>query len=547
MTSAHRQPAQDAGQILRGDEALALGAAAAGVRVVSGYPGSPATGVFDGLVELLAPDESHVEWAPNEKVAMELAFGASLGGKRSLVVVKSVGMNIALDPLATFSLSGSHAGLVILLGDDPSGWSSQNEQDSRWMAHVAEVPIVEPLDVTHAASLMVQAFAWSEAVGTPIIVRITRAMSLARAPVERPWHLPEGVGGFVRKRNRWIVLPAYVVNRHWALHRKLLRIQQAFEASPYDVAVGEGDLGVLAIGFMYSKLREMLAETWPGFAVLGLASVWPLPEAPLINWLRNRRRVLILEEGGPFAEVQVRALAQRAGLFLEILGRDDRVVPGEGELTPVEMADALSRLNPAYQPPKREAVERPMPSRVPLCEDCPYRPALEVLIEAMERHGGRERHIVIGETGCMVRANLPPMELFDVKYGLGSGLGLAMGLSEADTGHHIVALVGDSSFFHSDINAMPYLAQSASPVTVMVLDNRTTALTGGQAHPGSDTDERGGKRRAVDLVDIIAACGVRPALFRPEQREALATAVNEALSVEELRVLVVRGPCPRYT
>ena len=539
-------------QLVRGDEALALGAAAAGVRVVSGYPGSPATGVFDGLLELLTPEQAHIEWAPNEKVAMELAFGASLGGARSLVVLKSVGMNIALDPLATFSLSGSHAGLVILLGDDPGGWSSQNEQDSRWMARVAEVPMVEPVDVTHAASLMVQAFAWSEAFSTPVIVRISRAMSLAQAPIEAPWRLPDGKQGFLRRRNRWIVLPAYVVNRHWNLHRTLNRLGQTLDSSPYDIASGDSPLGVIGVGFMHRKVLDVVEGDGDRFALLGLSSVWPLPEAALTGWLRERERVLILEEGGPFVEQEVRALAQRYGLGIEILGRDDRVVPGEGELTEAEVAEGLTRLDPDYLPPDKEVTERSMPSRVPLCDDCPYLPALEALIAAMDRHGGRERHIVIGETGCMVRANLPPMELFDVKYGLGSGLGLAMGLAIANPGQHIVALVGDSSFFHSDINAMPYLGQKDLPMTVVVLDNRITALTGGQAHPGSDLDERGSLRPAMDLADIIAACGVTPRIFRPEEHEALDAAFDEALggdgqSDRGLRAMIVRGPCPRYS
>ncbi|MFH1085216.1 MAG: thiamine pyrophosphate-dependent enzyme, partial [Chloroflexota bacterium] len=510
---------------VRGDVALAYGTLAAGVRLVTGYPGSPATGTFDALVALTRPGELDIHWAPNEKVAVEEAFGASLAGARALVVVKSVGLNIGLDPLATLSLSGTYAGMVILLGDDPGGWSSQNEQDTRWLARVAEVPIVEPIAVEQAAAVMAQAFAWSEALALPVIVRITRAMSLAKGQIEAPWRLPPFGRRFYRQRNRWIVLPYLVEQRHDALHAKLGQFAAMLAASPYDVAAGQnpagqnpagqnpagdGPLGVVGAGFMWSKARDALGAH-AGVRLLGLTSSWPLPEEALIAWLRPLRRVLVLEEGGPFIEEQLAALAQRAGLATEVLGRHTRTVPLEGEVLPERVAAALAALDSTYRVQAAAVAQPPMPSTVPLCPDCPYRPVFEALIRCMERHGGRTRHIIVGETGCMVRANLPPMELFDVKHGLGSGLGIAMGLARADERQHVVALVGDSSFFHSDINAMPYVVQHQVPMTVVVLDNGTTALTGGQAHPGSAADERGDVREwTADLVEVIAGCGLAP-------------------------------------
>ena len=532
---------------VRGDMALALGALAAGVRVVTGYPGSPATGVFDGLLALTEPGELNIHWSPNEKVAMEEAFGASLAGSRALVVLKSVGMNVALDPLATLSLSGSHAGLVILLGDDPGGWSSQNEQDTRWLARTAEVPIVEPTGVDQAARVMAQAFAWSESLGTPVIVRITRALALASGVAEEPWQLPAAHKAFLRKRNRWIVLPYLVVRRHELVHARLSAFRGALEASPYDSRMGEGPLGVIAVGYAYTKLVETLGAPGEGLALLGLSSSWPLPDEGLIAWLGARERVLVLEEGGPFVEGQIRALAQRAGISVQILGRGTHSVPREGELSERDIAAAVSQLDPSFESGERPEESRAMPSTVPLCEDCPYLPAFEALIRSMERHGGREQYIIVGETGCMVRANLPPMELFDVKYNLGSGLAIGMGLAQADAKHHVVALVGDSSFFHSDIPAMPHVALHRPPMTIIALDNGTTALTGGQAHPGSAADEWGQAReQRADLVDVIAGCGVVPELHTPEDEAALEEAIDRALASRELSVLVVRGPCPRH-
>ena len=532
---------------LRGDQALALGALAAGVRVVTGYPGSPATGVLDSFLALAKPETAYVQWAPNEKVALEMAFGASLGGSRALVVLKSVGLNIALDPLATMSLSGCHAGLVILLGDDPGGWSSQNEQDTRWLARVAEVPLVEPINIAEAASLMVQAYIWSETLNIPVIVRVIGALTLAEGAVEEPWQLPPFTQRFWHKRNRWVVLPATVVGYHRMLHRCLAQIQGLFEVSPFDHLSGQGSLGVVAVGCAHAKLLRAMEGRASNLQILGLTSVWPLPERKLTRWLRGLERVLVLEEGGPFVEEGLTALAQRAGLEVSISGRHDRVIPEEGELGEEDIATALARLDPAYQPPERAPAPRAMPSKVPLCEDCPYRPTFEALLRAIGRHGGRERHIVVGETGCMVRANLPPFELFDVKYGLGSGLGLALGLALSGTPERIIALLGDSSFFHSDINALPQAQQLGLPLVVVILDNGTTALTGGQPHPGSPVDELGRPRACTDLAAVIRGYGLEPRLCSPEDVPAMEAAFDEALEAQDLRLIIVRGPCPKYT
>jgi len=545
MTPADLTPI-DITQPLRGDAALALGALAAGVRVVTGYPGSPAPGVFAQIIAWTDAEQCHAEWAPNEKVAMELAFGASLGGSRALVVLKSVGLNIALAPLATFTLSGCHAGLVILLGDDPGSWSSQNEQDTRWLARLAELPIVEPTSVEQAASLMAQAYVWSEALGLPVIVRVTPALTSARGVVEPPWELPPAVGRYYRRRNRWVVLPASVVAQHRRLHRLLRQMQQMLEASPYDVSAGEGRLGVIACGGLAIKLKAVWGQAPAGVRLLTLASSWPLPEDSLASWLQQVERALVLEDGGPFVEGLLRGLAQRRGLGARILGREDHSVAEEGELREAEIGQALGKLSAALRPAQQAGAAPAMPSRVPLCEGCPYIPTFEALLRAMERHGGRQRHLVIGETGCMVRANLPPMELFDVKYSLGSGLGIGLGLALREARQRVVALLGDSSFFHTDLNAMPYAALLKLPMTVIVLDNGATALTGGQAHPGSALDERGRPRVASDLMDVIRGCGAEPRLLAAADPAAMEAAFDEALGAEALRVFVVRGPCPKY-
>jgi indolepyruvate ferredoxin oxidoreductase alpha subunit len=531
---------------LRGDHALAYGAIAAGVALVTGYPGSPATPVFAAILAASAPGERILQWAPNEKVAMEMAMGASLAGQRSLVVLKSVGLNIGLDPLATFSLSGCFGGLVILLGDDPGGWGSQNEQDSRWLARVAELPVIEPGDITQAANLMVQAYAWSEAHGLPIIVRITNSYATGSALVEPPFRLPPAPGVLVRKRGRWVVLPATVVKRHRSLHRHLRDLQGELEGSPYDRASGSGPLGVIAVGHTLPRVRRAVAPDAP-VSLLSLTSVWPLPEESLMRWMDGLERVLVIEEGGPFVEQGVRALLQRQGGNLVLCGREDRAVPEEGELTVADIAAALQVLSAGLSAPVGEAPARAMPSRVPLCEGCGYTPLFEALIAAMEAHGGRARHIVVGETGCMVRADLPPMELFDVKYGLGASLGMSLGLALSTQRQRVVCLVGDSSFFHSNINALPQVVQAGADMTVIILDNGVTALTGGQVHPGTPRDERGALRAQQDIVPVLEAYGITPAIVTPGEPEAMARALKAGLAATGPAFIVARVPCPRYT
>jgi indolepyruvate ferredoxin oxidoreductase, alpha subunit len=536
------------GTPIRGDLALAHGALAAGVSLVTGYPGSPATGVFDALLEL-APEDAYVHWAPNEKVAMEMGMGASLAGRRALVVLKSVGLNVALDPLATFSYSGAFGGLVILVGDDPQGWSSQNEQDSRWLARLAELPLIEPTDVGQAAALLAQAYAWSEAHRMPIIVRITTGLSLDRAPIAQPWQLPPPVGVFPRQRGRWVVLPENVVKRRRTLHRRLRELAQDLALSPFDHAHGQGPLGVLAVGHAWAKLVALLGDE-PPLSALALSSTFPLPEEPLLRWLASLERLLVLEEGGPFIEQELRALLQRRGLALQVLGRQDRTMPEEGELSGAHLAAGLKALAPDLALPSIEEHARSMPSKTPLCEGCGYWPVMQALVNEMEAHGGRRQHIVVGETGCMVRGDLPPLELFDVKYSLGASLGIGLGLALAGgqgrSHPRVVTLVGDSAFFHTNLNALPQIVQAHPPMTVIILDNRVTALTGGQVHPGTPQDERGAPRPGADIAAVLRAYGIQPALASPDDPVTLREAIAHALTCPGPSFVLAHVPCVRY-
>jgi indolepyruvate ferredoxin oxidoreductase alpha subunit len=543
---------------ITGSEALAYGALDARVQLITGYPGSPATATVDALLRLASPDVQ-VEWAINEKSAFDTAFGASLAGTRALLCLKSVGLNVALDSLMVGNLAPGPGAFVLLVGDDPGGWGSQNEEDSRPLTAAAEVPLLEPTSAAQARPTMHQVFALSERFQLPVVVRITRALANEAAPWDGrlpagPQAPPARPAAFQRQGERFNVLPIHVVDYHRRLQAALAQVRATFEDSSLNRAEGNARRGVLTAGQAYHKLEKTLEQTLTGPratgrpAVLALATLHPLPEQRITAWLENLEAALVLEETAPHLEIQVQALAHRAGLQLPIYGRQSGHLPSAGELFAPQIAQALGALLPTEEWPALPEGSRTLPSRQPLCDDCPYVPTMEALLATMERRGGRDAFVVTGETGCMVRAQLPPWEILDVKYGMGSSIGLAAGLARAGIPQQVIALAGDSAFLHSGLNELIDACQASTNLLVVLLANETTALSGGQPHPATGHDARGGPRRPVDLVALVRAAGVASVrVIDPEDREALEVALEEALEQRQLAVIIVRKACPQWS
>jgi indolepyruvate ferredoxin oxidoreductase alpha subunit len=601
------------------------------VQFVTGYPGSPSTATVEALLHL-AGDALRVEWATNEKSAFDAALGASLAGVRSLVCLKSVGLNVALDSLMVGNLAPGDGGFVILAGDDPGGWSSQNEEDSRLLAAAAEVPLLEPTTTAETQAVMRQAFDLSEQFQVPVVVRITQALAQDRvaldsqpAPLERgshaaPSHPPlKGdliPARFERQPDRFNVLPIHVVDFHRRLQATLANIQARFEHDPSNqeesfalerVSYGQGRpplkgdaRGIIAAGHAYQKLARVLAESHvpslrslgslgtddvsglttgpslrslgslgtddvsgltagPSVRVLRLTTLHPLPSNRIAVFLRQVEAALVVEETAPFVETHVRAIAQHAGLTLPIYGRSSGHLPGAGELLGAHIALGLTAILPQSTPLERGSYPlergsyepitpaRAMPSRRPLCDDCPYIPAFQALLAVMERHGGREAFIVTGETGCMVRGQLPPWEIMDLKYAMGSSIGLAAGLARTGIPQKIVALSGDSALLHSGLQELIDAVQADVALLVVVLANETTALSGGQPHPATGHDMQGHPRRPVDLVALIHAAGVDSVrVVDPQDARVTEAAFEEGLALGKLAVVVVQRACPAW-
>jgi indolepyruvate ferredoxin oxidoreductase alpha subunit len=537
-------------QEITGSQALAMGAIEAGVQFVTGYPGAPSTSVVDALLQL-ASDRLRIEWAINEKSAFDAALGGSLAGIRSLLCLKSVGLNVALDSLMVSNLAAGDGGFVLLVGDDPGGWGSQNEQDSRPLAAAAEVPLLEPTSLADAPAVMHQAFELSERFRVPVAVRITRALvvdrteaHLAHAPAPRP-----RAGVFKRQGDRFNVLPIHVVDLHRRLQGTLGEVQALFEDSPLNGGGEEkASRGVIAAGYSYQKLAQVLDQAnHPPLRILRLATLHPLPERRIHGFSRDLESILVLEETAPYVEIQVQALAQRLGQLLPVYGRRSGHLPGAGELFAAQIAQALMALQPEWPWPSFEQASRAMPSRRPLCDDCPYVPIFETLLAVMERHGGRDAFIVTGEPGCMVRAQLPPWELLDVKYGMGSSIGLAAGLARSGVGQKIVALSGDSALLHSGFGELIDAVQTGIHLLVVVLANETTALSGGQPHPGTARDALGHPRTPVDLAALVKAAGVASVhTVDPLDHQATETTFENALTSNRLVVVIARRACPEW-
>jgi indolepyruvate ferredoxin oxidoreductase alpha subunit len=534
---------------LTGSQLLARGALEAGVAYVTGYPGSPATGVVDALLDL-AGDGVRIKWAVNEKSAFDAAFGASLAGLRALLCLKSVGLNVALDSLMVSNLAAGDGGFVILVGDDPGGWGSQNEEDSRLLVAAAEVPLLEPTTLADAQVVILQAFQLSERFRVPVAVRITRAMALERVSMALPPLPPTGSrrGIFERQGDRFNVLPVHVVEYHRELLASGDGVQATFEESAFNQVQGEGSKGVIAAGFAHQKLQQVLSQSdGPPLPVLSLGTLHPLPEELIAGYLRRLDAALVVEETAPYLEMQVQALAQRGGLTLPVHGRLSGHVPRAGELFEREIAGALSALLPEWPWPSFEPGGRTMPSRDPLCDDCPYIPTFDSLLAVMERHGGRDAFVVTGETGCMVRSQLPPYQLLDVKYGMGSSIGLGAGLACSGLRQRVVALSGDSALLHSGLGELIDAAQAQISLLVVILANETTALSGGQPHPGTAHDARGRPRPPVDLAALVRAAGVEMVrVVDPDDRQATETALEEGLASGRLAAVITEQACPRW-
>jgi len=520
---------------LSGNEAIARGAVRAGLGFACGYPGTPSTEIVEELARLDGP---LVEWCINEKVALETGIGASLAGARTVVTMKHVGLNVAADPFMTLALTGVNAGLVVVSADDPGMHSSQNEQDNRHFAAFARVPMLEPSDSQEAYDLVAWGFELSEEFDTPVLLRSTTRIAHGRGRVVPRAPLVVDERAYVKDIAKYVMVPEYARERNRLALARLERLRQRAEESPLNVLeAGTTDIGIIASGAAYAYAREAFPKAW--FLKLGMSH--PLPYRKVVKLYDSVSRVFVVEELDPFLEDQVRALG------LPVVGKE--VIPRNGELNQEIVFDALEPLL-MHRPPRRKRAVLPpppviapapqpsddLPVRPPvLCPGCPHR-----AVYAMLR---REKVAVMGDIGCYTLGALPPLLSLESCVCMGAGIGMMAGINRRMGRAAAVAVIGDSTFFHSGITPLIDARYNETPGLVIVLDNRTTAMTGHQGHPGTGLHPDRSSGPAVDIEALCRGIGVPATTVDAFDEEAVRAAIREALAGDELRVLVALAPC----
>lgn len=537
-----------------GEEALAFGALRAGVKFVTGYPGTPSKGVFKALQDFssASPEANSIRfhWANNEKVALELAIGATLAGVPSLVCVKGVGANVMLDALMTVNLTGVPAPLVIALGDDPSAWVSQNEQDSRWLALMSELPLLEPTRVETAPQLMHTAFQISSSFQLPVIVRFTRSFALAQSSVGEVPLTP--VGFTPSKPLPSIASGGNALSLHSELQEKVRRLEQIFCESQFNRVEGNSPLAVVAVGHCAEKVRETLKllaarNQRVEVTLVELTTTNPLPRRWLIDILSGKSVALVVEDGAPVAELLVKAIVKEAMLPTVVKGKLTGELPLVGELTLRQIGKAL-RSFVSLSPDAVDSLpdpQRPQGFSLKFCDGCPYPPFLDTLKQIAERKGAEL--IVAADPGCAIVAIGEPYRLVQIKHSMGGSVNFIAALSkfEGAPNRRYIALVGDSDFFHSAFTGIVNAVSWKAAMGLVVLDNGGSAFTGGQPHPGSGFNASGEFVQPVKIERLLSALDIPVKVVSSRDAGNLPKAVEWLLDYgDEIRALVLREPCP---
>ncbi len=533
-----------------GNEAIARGAIEAGLAVYAAYPGTPSSEISETLIDLAKEMGYYAEWAVNEKVAFELAFGAALCGVKAMVAMKHVGLNVAHDPLMSATTMGVVGGMVLVNADDPGIWSSQNEQDNRFMAEQAYLPVLEPSSVQEAKDMTADAFILSEKFGQIFMLRSVTRISHARGDVELGPINKSPLKGEFKKRESNIIVPAFARKNRVALLERFARIKTEAENWPYNSVklVPGARLGIIACGISYSYTLEALR--WLGLedqvSVLKIGTPHPLPEKKVINFVKSVCEILVVEELEPFVENHVKVLAQEAAIITKIHGKD--MLSIRDEMSTRIVAAAISKISGKSLPMDYTGLDQRavsaaaiLPARPPtLCAGCPHRAsfhAINLAVRKVKKDLGER--VLCGDIGCYSLGINPPLSSYDVDCCMGAGFGIANGVARGQSGP-VVGHLGDSTFFHSGIPAMIDAVFNKTRVTMIVLDNSTTAMTGLQPHPGAP----GAGDLGIKPEDVARACNVKfVEVVDPFDLKKTVEVVEAAMRFEGPSLIVSRSMC----
>lgn len=533
---------------IMGNEAMAMGALEAGVRVVTGYPGTPATEIVE---HCLSGDQVYVEWSVNEKVALEMAMGASLCNLRSMAVMKHNGTNFATDFIMHLNFTGVRGGMVLVSADDPGANSSQNEEDTRILIHnYAHLPLFDPATPEEAKEMIKEAFGLSEKTGSCFVLRPVMRICHSRSIIQA-----ETPPDFVRTpvfendRSRFVMSAVSEpkagglmrpIWRHRLLNEKQAEFIHYAEESKFNsIEEGEGRTGLVGCGIGYTYIKEAESLLDRKFPVLKLGTL-PLPRQKVISYIRNLDAVIVFEEVEPVVERMLKQICHEEGLTAKIMGRE-HFLPAEGELTPEMVIEALQKQGIVEACGNKAAapqIAAPVRTRTQ-CVGCAHRG----LLSALKQVARKKKAVVTGDIGCYDAGSFPPIELQSTIFCMGSSIPMASGIAKAGLERPVVAVIGDSTFFHNGLLGLVNAVNNRSNLTVILCDNATTAMTGFQPHPGSGMNIYKEQVPGLSPEKIGEALGVKTRVVNPYLMEETKAAITEAVEEEGVSLVISRAPC----
>lgn len=543
-------------EFLMGNQAIALGALAAGVRLVAGYPGTPSTEVLETVAKN-RQENTYVEWSVNEKSAMEVGAGAAYTGARTMVTMKQVGLNVAADPLMSLEYIGVKGGMVILVADDPGPISSQTEQDTRHFARFSKLPCFDPSTVQEAYDMVQEAFEYSEKYGTPVFFRSTTRVSHGYASIqvkdveEYKNVEPEG---FVKDTKRWVIFPKLSYQAHInieARNEELTKVFSQYKRNlliPAEEGCKELKKGIATGGFNYTYVTEAMADLGQ-LRELKVSTPHPFPEQLAVEFLTGLEEVLCIEELDPVIERELIYIAGKYHLPVKILGKLSHHVKNSGENTRDSVLNDIAAFMGRQLPEQGEngqAVPVPeLPVRPPvLCAGCPHRASFYAVKKAMQ---GRKT-IFCGDIGCYTMGNAMPLDMVDTCLCMGAGLGIAQGVGHIEPGTSCFAFVGDSTFFAAAIPGVVNAVYNQAEMTLVVLDNSTTAMTGHQPHPGTGHTMMGEVVAKVNIEAVLQGIGVTAVeTVNPLDLDKSIEVVRKMAGLPGVKAIIFKYPCIAIT
>lgn len=512
-------------KLMTGDEAIARGAFEAGVSYASAYPGTPSTEILENLSTY---PEIYAEWAPNEKVAMESAIGASIAGLRSMVSMKHVGMNVAADPMFTWAYMGVNGGNVIVTADEPGMFSSQNEQDNRNYAKAAKIPMLEPSDSQECIDMVKAAYELGETFDTPFIIRMTTRVCHSKSIVELKDRAEIPPKTWEKNPAKYVCLPAIARNLRVSLQERLKKLAEYSETTPFNhVEMGDTRTGVIASGICYYYAKEVFGES-ASYLKLGMTN--PMPANLIRDFCSKVDKVYILEENDPFIEEFVKQQG------CACVGKD--LFPSWGELTPeVIRACVTGKAAETIEFDRTKLISR-APS---LCAGCPHR-------GLFYRLGKRKDIMISGDIGCYTLAAGKPYNAMDSTVCMGASISIGHGAQRAfnsmKNGRRVVTVLGDSTFFHTGVNSLINTVYNQSNTVNIILDNRITGMTGHQENPGTGFTAKGEETTLIKIEDLVRAIGVKHVyVINPNHLDEVDEALDKCLALDEPSVIITRWPC----